>query len=304
MATRIEAAVENGADSAPAGRLRFFVSDSCLRLLDWTDMPSFPRRDLLAVILSLLAFGGGSAIYFSLREDRPLIGISHTLDPDYAAAVVRAGGRPVTLLHDVEKIPEHLERLDGLVLPGGRDIPPWTYGEEAHPTVVTVSEERFQFESTLAKAWIRDTDKPALGVCLGCQLLNVVQGGTLIQDIPSELGTNHRGGRHPVTLDSDSLLYRLFRRETLVVNSRHHQSIDKPGEGIRIAGRSPDGVVEAIELVGKAFVVGVQWHPESMAKDPLQQRLYGELVRQAILARKNKASRPPKPPGITLEKPE
>ena len=244
------------------------------------------RRDFLAAFFSVLVFGTGSGYFLnSLPPEPPLIGIPQTRDSDYAAAVRKAGGIPVPLSYDNEKIPEHIENLDGVLFPGGRDVPPQVYGEEPHPTVKVVSEERFRFESELARAWIDQTDKPFLGVCLGCQMLNVVRGGSLVQDIPSEFGSNHRKD-HSVKIEESSKLFSIFGKTNLEVNSRHHQAVKKTGNGIRVVARAPDGVVEGIELEGERFVVGVQWHPESMHGDVLQERLYSEFVRRAVSKKK------------------
>ncbi|MDF1756110.1 MAG: gamma-glutamyl-gamma-aminobutyrate hydrolase family protein [Verrucomicrobiales bacterium] len=214
-------------------------------------------------------------------DDRPLIGISGTSVVSYAEAINAAGGRVVMLSYDRNQIPDHLAKLDGLVLPGGADLPPSMYGdEEVHPTVKLVSDERLAFEYELTKRWIKETEKPLLGVCLGCQLLNVVQGGSLIQDIPSEVGSNHREG-HPVTFEENAKLAAIFEKREAEVNSSHHQAVKEVGEGLAIAARAPDGVVEAIELMSDRFVVGVQWHPERMSEDIDQKKLFSSFIEAA-----------------------
>ncbi|MDF1810707.1 MAG: gamma-glutamyl-gamma-aminobutyrate hydrolase family protein [Verrucomicrobiales bacterium] len=213
--------------------------------------------------------------------EKPVIGIPHTTQADYAEAVTKAGGIPVILPYDNEKIPEHLTKLDGILFPGGADVPPTLYGEEEiHPTVKTVSDERLEFEYDLAKLWLKETDKPYLGICLGCQMLNVVQGGSLIQDIPSEFGADHRVD-HDVEIVTGSKIYSIFGKEVLSVNSRHHQAVRNLGEGLKVAAKSPDGIIEAIELMSDRFVVGVQWHPEKLKDNSDQEKLFRQFIEAA-----------------------
>ncbi|MEM9016586.1 MAG: gamma-glutamyl-gamma-aminobutyrate hydrolase family protein, partial [Verrucomicrobiota bacterium] len=180
----------------------------------------------------------------------PLIGIASLSTDLYVRAVRESGGVPVVLPNtdgSIEKVDEYLDLLDGLLLPGGADIPPGEYGEERHETVEVLDDERYQFEKNLGSAWIEKTDKPLLGICLGGQWINVLYGGTLIQDIPSEIGTNHRLTVHEIAVESGSRLHQILGESDLEVNSRHHQAVDDLGKSLRIVARSPDGVVEAIE---------------------------------------------------------
>jgi putative glutamine amidotransferase len=206
---------------------------------------------------------------------RPLIGIASMNDERCVLAVRAAGGTPVILpIHSgPEAIDGYLEQLDGLLMPGGLDIPPAIYGEEVHESVSPLAKERHEFERALGTAWIEKSDKPLLGICLGSQWINVLQGGTLVQDIPSELGGNHRGTNHAVTLEGDSRLARIFGETGFEVNSNHHQAVGTLGEHLRIVARSPDGVVEATETTDpERFLVGVQWHPERMVPDDERQK--------------------------------
>lgn len=216
----------------------------------------------------------------------PLIGIASVNGEAYVHAVRRAGGIPV-ILPDTDDSPAaiagYLERLDGLLLPGGADIPPSEYGEEPHPTVELLDGKRFRFEKSLGKAWIERSAKPLLGICLGSQWINVFHGGSLVQDIPSELGGNHRGTAHPVTLEPGTRLHRIFGESEFEVNSWHHQAVDVPGKNLRVAARSADGVIEATETTDpERFLIGVQWHPEKMLPgDPRQERLLEAFVKAA-----------------------
>lgn len=220
----------------------------------------------------------------------PLIGIASVNGEAYVRAVRAAGGIPVILPdHDDDPaaIADYLARLDGLLMPGGADIPPSEYGEEAHPTVEELEEKRFRFEKALGKAWIENTGKPLLGICLGSQWINVFHGGTLVQDIPSEIGGNHRGTTHPVVLEPGSRLQRIFGEAGFEVNSWHHQAVDGSasglGKNLRVAARGADGVIEATETTDpQRFLIGVQWHPEKMLPgDARQAKLIAAFVEAA-----------------------
>ena len=218
--------------------------------------------------------------------DEPLIGIASLTSDSYVRAIRESGGIPVVLPNadgNSEKIDEYLDLLDGLLMPGGADIPPEEYGEETHETVRLLDDDRYLFEKELCKAWLEETDKPLLGICLGCQWIGVASGGSLVQDIPSELGPNHRDVDHHVKLNPDSRLSKIFGQTKLEVNSLHHQAVDEVGSALRIVGESHDGVVEAIESSHpERFVVGVQWHPEKlMPENKLQAKLLKAFVEAA-----------------------
>lgn len=237
------------------------------------------------------------AIWGAGRADeprRPLIGITAdfqmsdadtvgrvTTQMSYVNAVLEAGGTPVVLppVRSTGAINSYLGRLDGLVLVGGLDIWPSFYGEKPHPSVDTLAEKRFNFESKLIQAWLEKTANPILGICLGCQFTNVVCGGTLIQDIPSEVAgaLPHRGAEHSVTIEKESRLARLLGQERVTVNSYHHQSVERVGGTLVVAARAADGIVEALELPGDRFGIFVQWHPERLAEE-YRRKIFGALV--------------------------
>ena len=202
----------------------------------------------------------------------------HSMRADYVRSVERSGALPLVL---PTLAPEHaealLERLDGLVLSGGVDVDPALYGRPRHPKLGRVDRERDAFELALTRHALR-RDLPLLAVCRGQQVLNVAAGGTLIQDIPSELEgavTHAAPGRrtrrsHPVEVVGASKLREILGAGPLSVNSFHHQAIDRLGEGLSVTGRCPeDGVIEAVEMKDRSFVLGVQWHPESFWKEPV-----------------------------------
>lgn len=255
-------------------------------MITWTR-----RLVLSAIVIALLLTGMGFfAGYFAApsttdavaNQRPPLIGIASLTNSSYVRAVREAGGIPVVLPNtdgSDQNVTQYLAVLDGLIMPGGADIPPSDYGQEAHETTVLLDEERYGFEKALIHAWIEKTDKPLLGICLGSQWINVAMGGTLIQDIPSAKDTNHSNTKHPVRLESDSRLAGILGEMEMEVNSYHHQSADQIGKGLRAVAHSPEGVVEATEITDPhRFLIGVQWHPEGMPDSEVQRRLLRAFV--------------------------
>jgi putative glutamine amidotransferase len=208
---------------------------------------------------------------------KPTIGITRCsrLD-DYIASVEQAGGRP-RILETSESPRRVLDEIDGLLLTGGGDIDPVLYGDERHPTVDDAEPGRDEFEIDLARRAMSG-DLPLLAICRGVQVMNVAAGGTLIQDIPSQVETTlphsivepRSAEAHAVEITPGSRLERALGSgaasgHTCRVNSRHHQSIGRIGVGLVRSAVAPDGIVEAVEKAGDAaaFCVGVQWHPEN-----------------------------------------
>ena len=215
-------------------------------------------------------------------------GIAHTqVNFNYAEAVAENGGIAVILpTIDSEWILQrYIKELDGLVLIGGADIPPSAYGEQPHETVKPLPPQRYDFERKLIAKWLAGK-KPLLGVCLGMQFTNVVAGGSLIQDIPSEIGTkiNHRA-YHKVQIEPDSSLSNILGTDEARVFSNHHQAVRNVGKGLKVIAHSADGVIEALERIDGTFGLFVQWHPEAM--DDMQHRdaIYGTLVRASVKAK-------------------
>lgn len=190
---------------------------------------------------------------------------------DYVLQVQRAGGLAVVLPpHDGDPGPL-LDAIDGLMLTGGNDIEASAYGAERHPEAEIPDAARDSWEAALIRAAL-NRDMPVLGICRGMQVMNVAYGGTLTQHLPESHGTHdHRrttgsfdGNDHMVRLDEGSLVARAAGEVMHNVPSHHHQAVDQVGEGLILTGRSADdGVAEAIEMPGRRFALGVQWHPEA-----------------------------------------
>ena len=207
------------------------------------------------------------------------------LNAEYFDAVERAGGVPVPLppCRDEATLREMVGRLDGLVFSGGPDPDPARYGQALHPQTKLCHSRRGEFDAR-CMAMALEMGLPVLGICYGCQLLNIHFGGTLVQDIPSlRPGAEiHRqdGPRvaHAVRVKPGSKLAECLGMTELMVNSAHHQAVDRLGAGLRVAARSADGIVEAVETTDDRFIIGVQWHPEDLTGRAEQLRLFEGLV--------------------------
>ena len=213
-----------------------------------------------------------------------------TLQHTYRDAVAASGGIPLLLAPVADgTIDTLLDRLDGLVLTGGGDIHPRFYGSQINDEMYDIHESRDVFEMALARR-AAARNMPTLAICRGMQVVNVAFGGSLIEDIPAEIGTRHatlgEGAyeRHQaVGLDETCNLAALFGDTQLKVNSIHHQSVRDVARGFRIVAWADDGVVEAIEAEGDWPLLAVQWHPEYLhaGGDGDARILFDELVRLA-----------------------
>ena len=225
---------------------------------------------------------------------------------DYENAVWQAGGEPVLLsLQNEAWLKQQLASLEGFVLPGSpADVEPNEYGASNKGKSEPADLPREQTDRTILEHALAEK-KPVLAICYGCQLLNVYLGGTLIQDLRSETGTTiaHRkkdvspiavsDPKHEVHFEAASRLAKMAGDTKAVVNSSHHQSVEKPGRGLRVTGKALDGIVESVEWTGDAnLVIGVQWHPERMTGDALAERLFLELVKAAMSAAKVSVTKP------------
>ena len=208
----------------------------------------------------------------------PLIGITSSRKlEDYRQAILHVGGEP-RVLDPAMAVDDALRDLGGLLLTGGSDVAPALYGESTHKAVLDVDPARDEFEIKLIRT-ARAQHLPIFAICRGIQVLNVACGGTLIQDIPSQLtgALDHSLSvpphepyslAHEIWIEKDSLLSRLMRErlveaDTCEVNSRHHQAVKAVARGFKVSATAPDGVIEAIEDPSTKFCLGVQWHPEN-----------------------------------------
>jgi putative glutamine amidotransferase len=207
----------------------------------------------------------------------------------YPAALERAGAVPVIVPPmRAERIDALLAGLSGLVLTGGPDLHPRAYGAAPHPALGPTVEEIDLFELALIRAADRRR-LPVFAICRGMQALNVARGGTLVQDLPTEVGGDvvHRQAEpgwvatHPVRLTPSSRLAALLGATEAQVNSFHHQALRDLGAGLHAVGWAPDGVVEAVEGDDDRFVVGVQWHAESLDEAPGHRRVLEAFVAAA-----------------------
>ena len=218
----------------------------------------------------------------------------------YVEAVLKVGGTPVLipLITDEAILEEILTKIDGLILSGGGDINSQLFGEELHPSVESYDLERDQYEIALVRHAV-ERQIPVLGICRGSQLINVAFGGSLIQDIPSQVPestVNHNQEEareiptHSVRVNPESCLYQITHAEQTKVNSFHHQAVKDIAPGFEAIASAGDGVIEAIESTEEKVILGVQWHPENgaVAGDPVMVDTFKYLVNEAALFKKAK----------------
>ncbi len=224
----------------------------------------------------------------------PIIGITtyprddrgrFTLPAEYVTAVQRAGGVPVLIPPAPEHASRYLDLVDGVVLAGGGDIAPQHYRGNVHELNYGVDADRDALEIALAHELMRRR-QPTLAICRGLQVLNVAQGGTLIEHLPAVVGDRiaHRKPPrdpvpHPIAIEPASRLAAVLGVTDLQPMSWHHQAIRDVAPGFNVVARAPDGTIEAVELPNQPWLLAVQWHPELTAQqDPAQQRLFDALV--------------------------
>jgi putative glutamine amidotransferase len=237
---------------------------------------------------------------------KPIIAVAWP-KADYVSSLEQAGAVVRRLDPRTHLLPDALDACDGVLLTGGADVDPAEYGETERHATVELEPERDAYELALARAAIL-RDMPLLAICRGVQVLNVAAGGTLVQDIPSQLDATLAHAvtdspdtiAHTVTLAPGSCLSVLLADQMgkdvdLPVNSRHHQSVKETAPGFLVSATAPDGVIEAIERPASTFCVGVQWHPENFWKSGRFSGLFRGLLDAARAHRRGRTY-----PGSTV----
>jgi putative glutamine amidotransferase len=235
---------------------------------------------------------------------KPIIAILGAVDDDktvtlqntYTRAIEAAGGLPLIIPYteNEESIAEYVKICDGFLFSGGCDIEPRKFGEDTLPECGKIQLYRDYIELEIFKRAF-DEKKPIMGICRGIQLINVALGGTLYQNIPTQISTDipHRQTEaknqpsHSVKIFSDTPLMELISKERMTANSFHHQSIKSLGEGLEVMALADDGIIEAIYRNGENYILGYQWHPERLFDtDADNKALFDDFISACIVARK------------------
>lgn len=209
------------------------------------------------------------------------------LNWNYAQVVADAGGIPVLIPPQADKA-ELCKVLHGWLIPGGDDIDAKHFGEENHPAVKPIEEERYQSEAELYQN--ADPNMPVLGICYGCQFINVMRGGKLIQHLPDVVDhESHEGGtEQSYTIREGSKLQSIVGAQT-TGKSYHHQAVGPVGEGLTVVAEHEDGMVEALEATDRPWMIGVQWHPERTFEDERSRKLFEAFIDAARRYAESKA---------------
>jgi putative glutamine amidotransferase len=221
---------------------------------------------------------------------------THCLPQRYCRAVENAGGVPLILpaMSSGPALKRFLDLVDGLLVSGGDfDIHPSFYREKPITSLGAIKQERTEFELDLTAAALK-RDLPVLGICGGEQAINVILGGTLYQDIPTQLpqAGNHQQsdrketGGHHILVHERTRLRKILRRRRVEVNTTHHQAVRRPGKGLIVNATAEDGLIEGIESERHSFVIGLQWHPEVLAaRHEHQRRIFKTFIAACARAR-------------------
>ncbi|WHQ47067.1 MAG: gamma-glutamyl-gamma-aminobutyrate hydrolase family protein [Candidatus Midichloria sp.] len=215
--------------------------------------------------------------------DKPIIGITvdflnhksyskypwYALKKNYADAISSFGGVPILLSCNTRNIADYVKIIDGLIITGGDfDIDPHYYGQNITSETVRINSTRTNFEIEILRQFL-DLNRPVLGICGGMQLINIIKGGSLIQDIAEEMGSSfHKQGMpkhittHTARIKNGTILHNILQKEIIDVNTSHHQAVKTLGDGVILSAEAPDKIIEAVEIPDYKFCLGIQWHPE------------------------------------------
>lgn len=236
-----------------------------------------------------------------MENKKPLIGLTcghQRENPDryyvnnaYIQAIITAGGLPVLIPYQPkEQLREIINQIDGLVLPGGVDLDPNRYGQSPKIECGDIDPHWDDLDLNAA-GFALERDIPLLAICRGIQVLNVALGGSLVQDIPTQITDPIKHSQeaprwyatHDITIQSGSMLGEIWGTAPARVNSYHHQSVGALGKGLRIVATASDGVIEAVESGKHRFVLGVQWHPELMVEQyPVARRIFSQFIKASL----------------------
>lgn len=227
-----------------------------------------------------------------MSKPKPLVGITtdlknkhNSIEEAYAKAVVKYGGLSVllpTLEHEQSYFLELIQRVDGLLIPGSRDMDPHYYDQEPHPKLNPMNHERTEAEF-IALEMAVENNKPVLGICGGMQFINVFYGGSLYQDIPALIDkplVHEKGSVHPVEVKEGSWLHNIIGEKEINVKSYHHQAVHRLGKDLAISAVSPDGIIEGLESEEHS-IVAVQWHPE-LEDTEISKRIFEHFIKNCL----------------------
>lgn len=213
----------------------------------------------------------------------------YILSQQYVDAVKKAGGYPIVIF-DTD---DFSDSIDGIILTGGGDVNPLLFGEQPLIDNGEICPIRDDFEFKLCQ-WGFHKKLPMLGICRGMQIFCLCCGGSIYQDIYTQTNTNIKHiqkaprfeATHTIDITENSILYYIAQQKSCTVNSFHHQAVKQTGDDFIVSAKSKDGLIEAIEHKTLPFVVGVQWHPEAMTQDNIQQKLFQAFIQKAIQKRR------------------
>lgn len=212
-----------------------------------------------------------------------------TLNWNYAQVIADAGGIPILIPPQADPA-EMACLIDGWLIPGGNDIDSKHWGEELHPAAEVIEPQRFDLERALYSQV--PPDMPVLGICYGCQFINVAQGGSLTQHLPDVTGhaLDQKGNMQTYDLATDSQAAQVLGTAKATGESWHHQAVARVGTGLSVVGRNEDGTIEALESCEKPWMIGVQWHPERTPDAADSQSLFKNFVEAAAKYRTQRQS--------------